>query len=144
MIANGAQVKIHYKLYVDGKLVDSSEGREPLTYIQGQGQIVPGLESQLSELDPGDTARVEVEPEQAYGAVNEDAVQTLPRDAFEDPSGLEVGRIIQGKTLEGQAFTATVRSLEGAEVTIDLNHPLAGRTLLFEVEILEVLDSESQ
>jgi FKBP-type peptidyl-prolyl cis-trans isomerase 2 len=140
MIANGARVTIHYRLSVDGKLIDSSEGREPLSYTQGQGQIVAGLERHLAGLSAGAKTKVKVPPSEAYGELNQDAIQTLPRHAFEDPKGLEVGRMIQGKTLEGQAFSATVRSIEDDEVTLDLNHPLAGRTLLFEVEILDVVD----
>ena len=143
MIENGDKVKIHYRLSVDGRLLDSSEGREPLTYTQGEGQIVPGLERHLARLNPGDETEVEVPPEQAYGSWKEDAIQTLPRDAFDNPEGLQVGRIIQGRTLEGQAFTATIQRLDRDEVTLDLNHPLAGRTLKFEVEILEVSRSKT-
>ena len=142
MIANGARVTINYKLSVDGKLVDSTEGREPLTYTQGQRQIVTGLERHLATLSPGARTKIKIQPEDAYGPLNEDAIQTLPKHAFEDPSGLEVGRMIQGKTLEGQAFSATVRRIEGEEVTLDLNHPLAGKILLFEVEILEVTNPD--
>ena len=144
MIENGVTVKIHYKLSVDGDLIDSSEGREPLVYVQGAGQIVPGLEKHLAVLNCGDETRVEVPPEEAYGAFNEDAIQTLPKDAFEDNDGFEVGRMIQGKTLEGQEFSATVRSMGGDEVTLDLNHPLAGRILVFEVEIVEVSGPEER
>jgi FKBP-type peptidyl-prolyl cis-trans isomerase 2 len=142
MISNGARVSIHYKLFVDGELIDSSEGRDPLSYTQGQGQIVSGLERHLAKLSPGDRTTVEVSPEDAYGPSKVDAIQTLPKHAFEDANGLKVGRMIQGRTLEGQAFSATVRGIEDDEVTLDLNHPLAGKTLLFEVEILEVADPE--
>jgi FKBP-type peptidyl-prolyl cis-trans isomerase SlyD len=137
MIEDGSRVKIHYRLSVEGRLIDSSEGRDPLEYVQGAGQIVQGLEIHLARLKPGDKTKVAVPPEQAYGDYNEEAVQKIPRDAFEDSDGLEVGRIIQGSTREGQEFSATIKSLEGDEITLDLNHPLAGQTLLFEVEILE-------
>jgi len=139
MISEGARVKIHYKLSVDGELVDSSEQREPLAYVQGEGQIIAGLESHLVGLGTGDVTRVEVPPEEAYGLRNEDAIQTVPRDAFEDSTALEVGKMIKGTTLEGQSFSATVQKIGDDQVTLDLNHPLAGRTLGFEVEILEVI-----
>jgi FKBP-type peptidyl-prolyl cis-trans isomerase SlyD len=142
MIGNGAKVKIHYRLSVEGRLIDSSEGREPLEYVQGAGQIVAGLESHLARLKPGDKTKVAVPPEQGYGAFNEEAIQKVPKEAFEDSGGLEVGRIIQGKTVEGQEFSATVKSVEGEEITLDLNHPLAGQTLFFEVEIVEATSSE--
>jgi FKBP-type peptidyl-prolyl cis-trans isomerase SlyD len=142
MIANGATVTIHYKLTVDGMLVDSSEGREPLTYTQGQGQIVPGLERHLEGLSAGARTKVKIPPEDAYGELNEDAIQTLPKSAFEESKGLEVGRMIQGRTVEGQSFSATIRRIDENNVTLDLNHPLAGRTLLFEVEILKVTDPD--
>lgn len=140
MIAEGARVTIHYKLTVDGILIDNSEGREPLTYTQGQGQIVAGLERHLAGLSAGDRTRVEVPSKDAYGPLREDAVQMLPKQAFEDPDTLVVGRMIQGKTLEGQAFSATIRSIKGDEVTLDLNHPLAGKDLLFEIEIVKVTE----
>ena len=141
MIGNGSRVKIHYRLSVEGRLIDSSKGRDPLEYVQGAGQIVAGLESHLARLKPGDKTKVAVPPEKAYGEYKKEAVQKIPRDAFEESDGLEVGRIIQGKTLEGQEFSATIKSVEGDEITLDLNHPLAGQTLLFEVEILEAEDS---
>jgi len=142
MIKNGANVKIHYKLSVGGKLVDSSEGRDPLSYVQGAGQIVAGLENHLAKMRQGDRTKVSVPPEEAYGNLNEDAVQVLPKDAFDNVDGLEVGRMIQGATSEGQEFSATIRSVDGDDVTLDLNHPLAGQTLVFEVEVLEVTDPE--
>ena len=141
MIGNGSRVKIHYRLSVEGRLIDSSKGRDPLEYVQGAGQIVAGLESHLARLKPGDKTKVAVPPEQAYGEYKKEAVQKIPRDAFEESDGLDVGRIIQGKTLEGQEFSATIKSVEGDEITLDLNLPLAGQTLLFEVEILEAEDS---
>jgi FKBP-type peptidyl-prolyl cis-trans isomerase 2 len=139
MISNGARVSIHYRLFVDGKMVDSSEDRGPLNYTQGQGQIVAGLERHLAQLNAGDKTTVEIPPEDAYGLMNEDAIQKLPKQAFEDSDGLEEGRMIQGRTLEGQAFSATIRKVEGDEVTLDMNHPLAGKNLVFEVEIIEVI-----
>lgn len=142
MIREGASVKIHYKLSVGGRLVDSSEGRDPLSYVQGAGQIVAGLEKHLAKMRQGDRTKVTVPPEEAYGNLNEDAVQILPKDAFDSADGLEVGRMIQGATSDGQAFSATIRSVEEDEVTLDLNHPLAGQTLVFEVEVLEVTDPE--
>ena len=142
MIKDGARVKIHYKLSVGGRLVDSSEGRDPLSYVQGAGQIVSGLEKHLAKMLQGDKTKVSVPPEEAYGNLNQDAIQVLPRDAFDHADGLEVGRMIQGVSSEGQEFSATIRSVDGDDVTLDLNHPLAGQTLVFEVEVLEVTDPE--
>ena len=144
MIKEGSTVKIHYTLAVDGKQIDDSKSRGPLSYVQGAGQIVRGLEEHLAELQAGDVTRVEVPQEKAYGVRNEEAVQVLPLDAFENPDGLQVGAMIEGATAEGQRFSAMVKGVDENNVTLDLNHPLAGKTLLFEVEILEVSDSGTE
>lgn len=138
MIQEGSNVKIHYKLMVDGELVDTSQGGEPLAYVQGAGQIVPGLEEHLAELSQGAESTVEVPPEKGFGVKDPQAVQTVPRSSFEDPESLKTGMLVQGQTGDGKTFNATVSEISDSEVTLDLNHPLAGKTLEFQVEIVEV------
>ena len=142
MIKAGSKVAIHYTLTVDGRQIDDSKTRGPLIYVQGAGQIVKGLESHLAGLRAGDVTAVEVPPEQAYGVRNEEAVQVLPLDAFENSDGLRVGSMIEGTTAEGERFSALVQRVEENEVTLDLNHPLAGKILAFKVEILEVSEEK--
>lgn len=136
-IKSGSTVSMNYTLKVDGKVVDSSEGREPLTYIQGSGQIIPGLEEQLEGLKKGDKKQAMVSPDKGYGISDPNAIQKVPRTAFQDIDKMKVGDVVSGRVNE-QEFQAVIAAITDAEVTIDLNHPLAGKTLNFDVEIMDV------
>ncbi|UCF37374.1 MAG: peptidylprolyl isomerase [Acidobacteriota bacterium] len=138
MIENGSKVTIHYKLTVEGTMVDSSEDRGPLTYTQGENQIVPGLEEHLSGLEAGVKTSVVVPPEKGYGVRNPEAVQAIPKGAFEDVGKIAEGMVIQGDAGQGQRFSAVVSEISESSVTLDMNHPLAGKTLEFEVEVVNV------
>lgn len=138
MIEKGSNVTIHYKLTIDGELIDSSQGRDPLTYVQGNNQIIPGLEEHLSGLSEGDVTSVSVSPEKAYGVRDPEASVTVSRAAFQNPEQLTIGARIQARDGDGRAFTAVIEHVEDETVTLDLNHPLAGQTLDFEVEVLNV------
>lgn len=138
MIKEGSEVKLHYTLTVEDEVIDSSRQRgEPISYVHGQGQIVPGLEEQLEGMAAGDTKKADVPPEKGYGPRRPDAMQTVPKGSFQDPSGLKQGDVVSGQA-QGQPFQATVAEVGEEEITLDLNHPLAGKTLHFDVEILEV------
>lgn len=136
-IQDGSTVEIHYTLVVENEVVDSSAGKEPLKYVQGSGEIIPGLEEELTGLAAGDKKEVLVEPEKGYGPSDPEAVRQLPRDAFQNPETLEVGALVGG-TVKGQQFQARIASIDDESVTIDLNHPLAGKTLNFAVEVVHV------
>jgi FKBP-type peptidyl-prolyl cis-trans isomerase SlyD len=137
MIENGSKVKFHYTLRVEGDVVDSSEGRSPLAYVHGQGQIIPGLEAELEGLDEGSKKQVDILPEHAYGAHDPDAVQEIPKSAFTEFEDLSVGDRVGGQA-GGKPFQATVSEIGDAHVKLDMNHPLAGKTLEFEVEVVSV------
>ena len=137
MIQKGSQVKIHYTLKVDGKVVDSSVGKDPLAFEQGGGQIIEGLEEQLAGLKVGDKKECELAPEKGYGLPNPDAVRTLPRTAFTDPDSLKPGDVVSGHHA-GMPFTLRVSTVGPKEISLDMNHPLAGKTLHFAVEVVEV------
>jgi FKBP-type peptidyl-prolyl cis-trans isomerase SlyD len=136
-IKNGSEVTFHYTLKVEGQVVDSSAGRDPLRYTHGSGHIVTGLESNLEGLEAGDKRDVVVQPEDGYGLPNPDAVQKVPRSAFSSTDGLNVGDVVNGESPQGQ-FQARVDAIDEDHVTLDLNHPLAGKTLDFQIEIVEV------
>lgn len=137
MIKKGATVKIHYTLSVDGVILDSSAEGDPLVYVQGSGQIIPGLEFELEGLKAGDKKEVTVAPEKGYGSVDPHAFQKVPRGAFENAKDLKVGDMVSGQMGE-QVFNAIVSALSLEEITLDFNHPLAGKTLRFAVEVVEV------
>ncbi len=137
MIEKGSQVAIHYTLTVDGEVVDSSEGKDPLTYEQGAGHIIPGLESELAGLKAGDKKLVTVAPEGGYGVHTPEAIQEVPRSAFPTEEELKVGDRVSGEA-DGQMFQATVQAFGDETITLDFNHPLAGKTLNFDVTVVSV------
>ncbi|TDO06876.1 MULTISPECIES: FKBP-type peptidyl-prolyl cis-trans isomerase [Halomonas] len=140
-IAQNSVVAFHYTLTNDaGDVLDSSEGREPLTYLHGAGNIIPGLEKQLEGLAPGDKLQAKVTPEEGYGEVQAQLVQEVPRDAFQGVDNVEPGMQFQAQT-QGGPLMVTVTSVEGDTVTVDGNHPLAGQPLNFDVEIAEVREA---
>ena len=132
-------VDIEYTLRVEGEVVDQSEPGEPLSYLQGHHNIIPGLERALEGKEPGDSLSVTVQPEDGYGERDEDNVQTLPREDFEDD--VEVGAQYFAQSEDGSVTPFTVVSVEGSEVTVDFNPPLAGETLDFQVTVKAVRDA---
>lgn len=144
-IAENKVVSIHYTLTNDaGETLDSSVGRgEPLAYLHGHGNIIPGLENALTGKAVGDKLDVKVSPEDGYGPRHEQLIQQVPRDAFQGVDTLEIGMQFQAETGQGpQLFTIT--AVGDAEVTVDGNHPLAGENLNFAVEITEIRDASEE
>lgn len=137
-IAQNSVVAFHYTLTNDaGEVLDSSEGRQPLTYLHGAGNIIPGLERQLEGRAAGDKLNVAVSPEEGYGEVQPQLVQEVPRDAFQGVDNVEPGMQFQADT-QGGPLMVTVTKIENDTVTVDGNHPLAGQKLNFDVEIATV------
>ena len=137
-IAKDTVVSFNYTLTDDtNTVIDSSVGGEPLSYIHGAGNIIPGLESALTGKAVGDRMKVTVAPKEAYGERDASLSQVIPRDRFESSQEIEVGMQFQTPTSDGISVV-TVTKVDGESVTIDANHPLAGVTLHFDVEIVEV------
>jgi len=136
-IKDGSKVRFHYTLTVDDQVIDSSTGGDPLSYVHGQGEIVPGLEQQLEGLGTGDTATAVVPPEDGYGQPDPAGLQEVPRGAFEQADKLRPGDIVAGEA-NGQPVRASIREIKDETVVVDLNHPLAGKTLHFAVEVVEI------
>jgi len=123
--------------------LDTNVGGNPLEFISGMGQIIPGLEKEIENLAAGEKVDVMVEPAEAYGEYNDEAVQNLPKEQF---AGID---LVEGMTLYGtgedqQTVQVTVKTVADNEVTIDYNHPMAGRTLMFSVSILDVRDATEE
>ncbi len=143
-IAQNSVVAFHYTLTNDaGDVLDSSEGRQPLTYLHGAGNIIPGLERQLEGRAAGDKLNVSVSPEEGYGEVQPQLVQEVPRDAFQGVEAVEPGMQFQAQT-QGGPMMVTVTKVEGDTVTVDGNHPLAGQKLNFDVEIANVREASQE
>jgi FKBP-type peptidyl-prolyl cis-trans isomerase SlyD len=138
-VAKGSVVSVDYQLHLgDGKVVDASAPGEPLAYIHGEGQIVSGLERALEGLSAGDARDVVVEPEQGYGPHDARGLQEVPRDAF--PAGMEPqpGMELVAQGPQGESVPFVVRDVKPESVLVDLNHPLAGKTLHFAVTVRAV------
>ena len=143
-IQDGMQVQIDYTLTVDGNVVDSSKDRGPLSYVHGKGQLVPGLERQLTGLQTGDVKKVTVSPEEGYGPLDPKAILEVPRKEFSSEMSLQVGMTVSGAGKDGRSFRATIREVKQDTVTLDLNHPLAGKTLQFDVKVVEIAPAKNQ
>jgi len=138
-VSDGMLVCLDYTLRLeDGEVVDSSEDREPIEFVQGQQQIVPGLEQELYGMEVGEEKSVVVEPAQGYGERNPEANQVVPRDAFQAGFEPEPGMAIQVSDGSGRTATAFVATVNDESVKLDFNHPLAGETLRFDVEVVDV------
>lgn len=137
-VAKDAVVTIHYTLTNDaGETVDSSAGGDPLAYLQGNGNLIPGLENALEGKKAGDKVSVKVAPGEGYGEYDKSLVQQVPRRSFKGISNVEVGMQFQVQSNHGPR-AVTVTHVMGDMVTVDGNHPLAGQNLNFAVEITDV------
>ncbi len=137
-IEAGSEVSLEYTLAdVDGKVLDSNKGRPPLTFTQGEHQIIPGLESALTGMRAGDEKQVTVQPADGYGEVDPNAVAEVPKEAL-PPNALLVGTQLVAKSRDGQSRLVRVKEIKEATVIIDLNHPLAGKVLHFSIKVLQV------
>ncbi len=135
----GDTVRINYTgTLQDGQAFDSSDGRDPLEFVVGSGQIIPGLDAAIPGMAVGDTKTVQVPSDQAYGAVNENARQAVPRSEIPDSIPLDLGTQLQMQTPQGQVVQVTVAGVTEDEVTLDANHPLAGKDLTFAIEIMGI------
>ena len=138
-IADGHAVTIHYRLTLDdGSIADESFGSDPLVYLHGAQNIVPGLERQLVGKKVGDTCDVEVPANEGYGEYDPTAEQTVPKTAFPPKVELAVGMSFQTRGRHGQPQPVWIRAIDGDNVTVSANHPLAGQRLNFKIEVVDV------
>lgn len=135
-------VGIEYEVKEAGTtdVVDSNKGGQPLEFIIGKGQIIPGLENALVGMTQGESGDIMVKAAEAYGEVNPEAVQTLPVEQFEGVD-LKEGMTLYGQGEDGQTVQVTVKSFDDKEVVVDFNHPLAGKDLMFSVTVLSAREA---
>ena len=140
-ITTNKVVKIHYTLTGDdGKVIDSSDGGEPLEYMHGYGNLIPGLERELEGKAKGDKLHADIAPRDAYGEYDEKLVAEVPRTQFDVSTPIEIGQQFQAETATGTAIV-TVTKITDDTVTVDANHELAGKTLHFDVEVVDIRDA---
>ena len=142
MVRPNMVVGLEYTLRLDdGDVIDTSSGRGPLQFLQGHGQIIPGLEKELYGMALGDEKKVIVAPEEGYGQRKPDALRQFPRSSFPPDAEIETGMAVQLVNPEGQPLMAFVEEIGDETVVLDLNHPLAGETLHFEVEVVALREA---
>ena len=137
-IENGKKVKFDYTFTVDGQVIESSTGKAPLEYTQGDGKLIPGLTSQLEGLHVGDQKKVTVKPEDAYGQINPKAFQEMPKSSVPADFTPEMGMVVQLKGPNGEVVPAVISEIKDQSIVLDFNHPLAGKTLQFDVKIVSI------
>ena len=143
-IANHKVVSIHYTLTNDeGDVLDSSKGQEPLAYLHGFGNIISGLENALSGRSQGDKFTVSIAPAEGYGERDNEMVQSVPKSAFQGVDEILPGMQFQAQSPDGMQLV-TVIDVDGDEVILDGNHPMAGMTLNFDVEVTEIRDATAE
>ena len=143
-ISPGSTVTLHLSLTLkDGTVAESTFDDEPLTFTMGDGSLAEGLELGLYGLRPGDTQRLELYPEQAFGLRDPGKVHQLPRADFAADMALEAGHVIGFNTPGGEELSGTIIAFDDATVEVDFNHPLAGWVVIFDVEIIDVVLTES-
>lgn len=139
MAKDGNTVKVHYTgTLKDGTLFDTSLGREPLEFTLGEGQIIPGFEEAVKGMQIGQSKTVTIPPERAYGPHRDDLVRVIEREKLPENMNTEVGHRLQMKRKDGRTTEVIVTDVSETTVTLDANHPLAGKDLIFEIELKEV------
>lgn len=136
----GDTVRVHYtgKLE-DGTVFDSSLDRDPVEFTLGAGQVIPGFEQAVVGMSPGESKTVEVPAEQAYGPYREELVQEIDRELVPEELKLEVGQQLVLRLSPGRSIRVTVTKLTESKVTLDANHPLAGKDLTFDLQLVEII-----
>jgi FKBP-type peptidyl-prolyl cis-trans isomerase SlyD len=137
-VSKGKMVSIEYTLrLIDQTAVDTNVENDPLTYLHGSDQIIPGLQKALEGMKAGQKANITVKPEEAYGLLDKKAFQEVPKEQIPEDA-LQVDAILQGKDDDGKQFRVRVSEIRENSVLLDFNHPLAGKTLFFDITVLNV------
>jgi len=141
VVKDGSVVSLQYTLSgEDGKTIESNKGKQPLTYTQGSHQIIPGLEKGIAGMKVGEEKRLKVKAQDAYGQVDPRGIQEVPKEKV-PANGLKVGAVLMAGGPEGQTRPVTVKEIKEKTVVIDMNHPMAGKNLVFDVKVLDIQPS---
>ena len=137
----GDRVKVDYKGTLEsGEVFDSTEDKGPLTFTVGEGTVIPGFEQAMIGMNPGEEKTVKISAIRAYGPYQKQLVVEVDKDKFIDEIEPEIGQRLQVSQPDGKKFIVTVSSIEGTKVTLDANHPLAGKDLTFDIHLLEIAE----
>ena len=143
-VQDGQVVSMEYTLKVDGVVTDASNAGDPLVYVHGAGNIIPGLEREMSGMAVGDSKEVIVSAEEGYGKEDESAFMDVPRDQFPDEIPMKVGTGLQVQNQAGQPMFARIDKVDEQTVRLDFNHPLAGKELHFSVKVVALREASAE
>lgn len=136
-VADGKTIKLNYTLSVDGKVVDTTKDKEPIEYVQGKHTLLPGLEQKLEGMKAGEHRHIELAPDQGFGQVHPEAVIEVPKERM--PEGkIEVGTVLATQGPDGNPMKAVIKEIKDKSVVLDFNHPLAGKTLQFDIDVVSI------
>jgi FKBP-type peptidyl-prolyl cis-trans isomerase 2 len=138
VVTEGKTVKVDYTLEVDGKVMDSSKGRGPLEFKTGSGQMIPGFEKGVMGMKVGEKKSFKVGPEEGYGSENPQSIQEIPKNQLPPEIKPEAGMTLYAQAPDGRQVPVRVMEVKDDVVVMNFNHPLAGKTLNFDVEVLEI------
>ena len=141
MIKQGSKVKVHYTgKYTNDSIFDTSyrDDRSALEFVVGEGQLIKGFEDAVLGMIPGEKKTVQIDPERAYGVINQEMIISVPKNMV--PENVEVGQTLGGTLKNGQEVPFMVKEVTDSDILLDANHPLAGETLVFDIEVLEVIE----
>lgn len=137
-IENGKTVVFDYTLKIDGKVVESSEGKKPVQYVQGSKSVIKGLQNALLGLQAGDKRSITLKPEEAYGVVNPQAIKEIDKSKFDKDATFKKGMVVQLESASKKVAAGIVAEIKDKSIVVNFNHPLAGKTLTFDVAIKDV------
>ncbi len=145
-VKDGSKIKLHYTgTLEDGTVFDSSEGKDPLEFTVGEGMVIPGFEEGVKGMKEGEEKEIVIPPEKAYGEVNDKLNVKVPKESFgENTDKVKEGVVLRIMSPQGVPMNAKVLSVDDKEATLDLNHPLAGKTLKFKVKVVEVSEAKKK
>lgn len=139
MIQKGNTVKIHYTgKFINGEVFDSSYGKDPVTFVIGENQVIPGFERSIINKNVGDKMTITITPEDGYGQVRPELFIKVPNNQL--PGPVQVGQLLQATDSNGSVVNVSVLEMYGDHVIVDANHPLAGKDLIFDIEIVEAIE----
>ena len=137
-VEKGKKVKFDYTLTVDGQEIDSSEGKQPVEYVDGDGQIIPGLANQLQGLKVGDEKKITVQAKDGYGLSDPRAFKEIEKAVISSENDFEVGQVYEFYGSDGESFPGMISEVKDKTVVVDFNHPLAGKELNFDIKIVGI------
>jgi FKBP-type peptidyl-prolyl cis-trans isomerase SlyD len=138
MVAKGRRVKMDYNLLINSEPVETTQGKEPLEFMVGGGNIIPGLENQMMGMKVGDERKIIVDPKDAYGQLDPNAFKEVPRSSMPADAQLKPGVVVEVEDPKGGTFPGVVWEVKDQSVVLNFNHPMAGQTLEFDVKVVDI------